>query len=238
MSADFDYAVENAVDADVNAMATEQGSTDVGDVTAVIHCDVLNDRTTAAQCDYFKEIRAKLATGEAALDIPDPIVRGETATVSFVVTRDPASSPVGDLLGSAPDDQFKLKVGRWMAAQLRGDGFEIEPADLQLRDLFTGDGARWDWQVTPKRAPHYRLILSAYVVVGAADGTKKETLLKSIEREVPVQVTLGQRFDDFFKDSTAWLTSGTNWLKALAGFIAAAIALWFTVFRKKEPTPS
>jgi len=229
MAADYDWAVENAVD-----VGTRQtGSIGAGAAPPEIYCDVLNDRTTPAQCDYFKEIRAKLATGEAALDIPDPIVRGETATVSFVVSRDPTSTPVGELLGSAPDDQFKLKVGRWMAAQLKGDGFEIEPADLQARDLFVGDGARWDWQVTPKRALKYRLILSAYVVVGAADGSKKETLLKSVERVVPVQVTWGQWFDDFFTDTTPLLEKALTWWNALKALVLGLGlgAIW--KYRKK-----
>jgi len=201
----------------------------------IIYCDVLHDRASRSQCAYYSQIWSKFDIGAGGIHVPPSIVRGETATVSFAISRDENSASLSDALGSAPDTKVKLKVGRLMAADLQGDGFKIEPTGLQKRDLFLGDSTRWDWQVTPLKAPKYRLVLSAYVVVKAADGSEKESFLKALELPLPVTITWGQRVSDFMDDSLAWLTKGTNWLKALTAFLLALGGL-FAVFRaRKKP---
>ena len=197
----------------------------------IIFCDVLGDRSSREECAYFREILSRLEVGDGGLLLPPEIVRGETATVSFVVTRDPKSAPAQVLLGRQATEVFELKVGRRMAALLQGDGFKIEPGGLQHRDLFVGKGARFDWRVTPQKALGYRLILSAYVVIPASDGSKKESLLKTIERDVPVTVTWGQWADDWLTDTITWLKKGTNGLKAL-GLLLLALGSVIVAYRK------
>ena len=203
------------------------------DPNEVIYCDVLHDRAPRSQCAYYAEIWSKLEVGAGGIRVPSSIARGETETVSFAISRDENAAPLTDALGGRPDTSVKLKIGRLMAAQLQGDGFRVEPGGLQQKDLFLGDTTRWDWQVTPLRAPKYRLVLSAYVVVRAADGSQKESLLKTLELPLPVTVTWGQRISDFMDDSLDWLTRGTNWLKALTAFLLALGGL-FAIFRTKE----
>lgn len=210
---------------------------EVRDPKEIVYCDVLRDEATGAQCDYYTKIWSKLEVGSGGVEFPPSIVRDETATISFAITRDPTDAPLDDVLGSAPDRRVTLKIGRFMAAQLQGDGFRIDPAGLQQRDLFVGNATRWDWRVTPVKARNHRLLLSAYVVVEAADGSRKESLLKTLELPLAVDVTWGQRLGDVLDDSQAWLTKGTNWLRALTVFLVALGGL-FAVFRRKKPAAS
>ena len=213
------------------------GPVDSGDPDEVIYCELLRDRSTRAQCDYLQLVWSKLEVGTGGVDVPDSIVRGESGTVSFAISRsaDLSSTKMEDVLGAKADQQVRLKIGRRMAAQLQGDGFTIAPTGLQQRDLFVGDAARWDWQVTPDKARRYRLLLSAYVVVQAADGSSKESLLKTLELPLSVKVTWGQRIGDLMDDSEAWLTRGTNWIKALTVFLISVGGL-IALFRRKKPS--
>ncbi len=204
------------------------------DPNEVIYCEVLQDQTTRAQCDYYQEIWDKLEVGAGGVVIPDSLVRGDTATISFAITRDPNDAPLPELLGQQPDQEVKLRIGQLMAAELQGDGFKIEPGGLQQRDLFVGNSTRWDWKVTPLKARTYQLMLSAYVVVRAADEAQKESLLKTLDLPLSVTVTWGQRLGDAMDDSQAWLAKGTNWIKALTAFLLAVGAL-IAIFRRKKP---
>jgi hypothetical protein len=204
------------------------------DPNEVIFCDVLRDRATRAQCDYLIKIWSSLEVGSGGVIVPPSIVRGDTATVSFAITRDAEAAPLADALGSKPDKEVTLKIGRFMASELQGDGFKIEPTGLQHKDLFLGDLTRWNWRVTPLRARNHRLLLSAYVVVPAADGKQKETLLKTLELPLEVKVTWSQKFGDLLDDSQAWLTRGTNWIKALTVFLVALGGLWVVLRGKRR----
>lgn len=219
-------------------VSSQVGGTDVTLVAhpnKVIYCGVLHDRATLSQCAYYEEIWSKLDVGSGGVHVPPSIERGETETISFAISRNQISAPLSDALGAKPNTEVKLKIGRLMAAQLQGDGFKIDPAGLQQRDLFLGDSTRWDWQVTPLKAPKYRLVLTAYVIVRSADGGEKQSLLKALELPLPVTVTWGQRVGDFMDDSIAWLTKGTNWIKALTAFLLALGALFAVVRRGKKP---
>ena len=229
----FEQASDDITVADVGANASASDD----DPDEVIYCKVLRDRITRAQCDHYTEIWSMLEVGAGGVEFPDTMVRGETETVSFALTAEQEDSEAAlkDALGGAPDQTVRLKVGRKMAAQLHGVGFRIEPEGLQQQDLFLSDSTRWEWRVTPLRASRYRLLLSAYVVVPAADGSEKESFLKTLELPLSVEVTWGHKFGDFLDDSQAWLERGTNWLAALAGFLAALVGvLAYFKFRKPK----
>jgi len=229
----------NAVDmnaVEVNAVETSAVGNAAGvksDPKEVIFCDILRDRATRADCDYYHEILAKLEVGAGGVDMPATIDRGDTATISFAISANPDQAPVAEMLGAKPKENVTLKIGRKMAVELQGDGFKIEPVGLQQRDLFIGQGARWDWRVTALKASHYRLLLSAYVVVPGPNDSNKPNLLKTLELTLPVHVTWSDWFDDLLTNSTAWLTKGTNWIKALTAFLLALLAL-FAIFRRKK----
>ncbi|HEU5286564.1 MAG TPA: hypothetical protein VFU20_08685 [Sphingomicrobium sp.] len=188
------------------------------------YCERLNDFATPAECAYFDTIWQKLATGTAGVRFPSDLTRGESGVVSLVIALggSGAGPSAEDLLGQRPDDEFKLKVARRMAAQLQGVGFEIDPGGLQHRDFHMGQGVRWDWRVTAVKARRHALTLSTYVVVRGPDGTQSETLLRSVERDLPVRVTLTQRFSDMV-DWVVGISTLTKTLFGALGVILVAL---------------
>lgn len=210
---------------------------------AVIYCDLIRDRTTRSDCDRVTEFVTRLDVGSGAVGHPRTMIRGETANIGFVVSSDTRPASVSDLLGTKPEAEVALKIGRIMAAQLQGDGFKIEPVGLQKRDLFAADGARWDWKVTALKAPRHRLSLSAYVVLPSQDGAEKENILKTLELPLSVTVTWGQWFDDFVADTSKRVENATALGKLLLGLVgvlsllATALGirtLWRSIKRRKS----
>jgi len=59
---------------------------------------------------------------------------------------------------------------------------------------------------------------------------------RSTDIPLAVKVTTGDRLRDALESSQDWMTRGTNWLKALAALLAAALAVWVAArkFRKPE----
>lgn len=187
-------------------------------------CEILNDRATVAECRYFTEIWSALKSGSGGIVFPERMLRGERRTVSLVVSRG-APATTEALLGERPSESFQLKVARRMAAELKGEGFEVDPAGLQLRDLNIGEGARWDWQVTAVKSPRHNLTLSAYAVVLSPDGSRNDSLIRSLKRDIPVDVGWRQKYADFVV-GVVGLSDLTKTLVAALGALLAALVLF------------
>lgn len=202
-------------------------------------CERVQERVAPWRCEYFEEAWESLQRGVGGVDHPARMQRGETATVTLVLGRpDPGTDIMPDeqlsnMLGKEPDETFKVKVGRRMAAQLHGDGFDIKPSGLVQKDLFIGQGQKWEWKITALKNPKHDLSLSTYAVIAAPDGMK-ENLLRTIKVDIPVNVTWQQRIED----TTVDLSLLEKFALGLAAFITAAGAIWLAVksLRPKPPT--
>ena len=189
-------------------------------------CEVVGETMTPSQCRAFEEAWATLKQGVGAISKPERMRRGETATVALVLgrgsdTRGTGGDRLRDLLGREPDETFKTRVGRRMAAQLSGNGFKIEPAGLVTKDLFLGEGQIWEWKVTALKGPRHALRLSAYAVIPSPDGLK-ENLLRTVQLSIPVELTWQQRLED----ATESLSVLEKLLLGLAALVAAGAGLW------------
>jgi hypothetical protein len=209
-----------------------------------IACPLLGDFAPREECLRLYSIFLQLRTGTGGLVAPEEMTRGDSARVSFAISRRPAERSLPDLLGEQPTDQFSLRIGRRMAARLEGEGFSIRPAGqpdadgLVHQDIFVGDGARWAWDITAQKATRHRLILSVYVVIESRDGARQGTLLKSISREIPVRVTWSQWTNDLTAEIVAILDAWKGVLIAATALLAALIAFrkrLAQLFRKKSP---
>jgi hypothetical protein len=182
-----------------------------------------------ARCEEIERAWNNLEQGRGAIAYPNAMERDETATVTLVLGRpgDASSaidSTIKDLLGAEPDQKFKVRVARRMAARLQGDGFNIEPEGLIVKDLYLGEGQSWDWKVTAQKNPRYLLRLSTYAVVVSPNGFK-ENLLKTVQIDVPVRVTWQQKLGDI----TGNLSIVQALVAGLAALLTALLGVWVAV---------
>jgi hypothetical protein len=201
-----------------------------------VYCDLIQDNIPAAECEHYRQVWARLETGEGALDAPPAMTRGVAQIVSFALTR--ASAPVraGEMLDSAPEKTAAVRVGRRMAARLEGESFTIDPAGLVERDLFAGGAGRWDWTVTPTRGGPQRLRLGVYVIVRSPDGASRENLIRTLSHDINVAVAKGDQRKDAIRESKSWLDLANEWLLALAALVGGGLlAVWLAIRKFRAP---
>lgn len=196
-----------------------------------IFCQPVEEEVSRADCRRYGNMVASLERGVAAFNPPKTMLRGHSAVVELSIAKGEDFTVVAEQVdeSAAPAHTFKAKVGRYMMAELTGSGFKIDPAGPQPQDLFVSGNGYWQWRVTALKAPMHKLILKAWAQKRAPDGSLRQVWLKTVHREITVEVTLGQRVEDIRLDSMAWFERGNNWAKALAGLIGALGSVWVAI---------
>lgn len=193
-------------------------------------CAATEEMLTAAEC---AAISVPAATGSGAFNSPDHMLRGESVPVRLVISRTAGSTAPAAQVEALPGTIVTIapSVGRYMVAELTSiDGaFKVEPVPGSARqqDLFTSSGARWEWKVTALTSGRHVLTLTTQVVQKLPDGSfKPRSAPLPEDHAIVIDVTTGQRIADMIDAAIGWLGKTENLLKALAGAIAAGLALW------------
>jgi hypothetical protein len=148
----------------------------------------------------------------------------------------PAPTPnqiVGALEGTT--ETIAPQVGRFMSADLSGDGFKIEALGPASQEIPPGEQATWEWNVTPTEGGSHTLTLKT-VVEGVVAGKHYPLSRTQTIKRVQVDVS----WPGWFADELDQLTRGMNHLRLfLVGFAALlAVALlirWRWKNRDKGP---
>lgn len=161
----------------------------------------------------------------AALDAQD-------RSASAAAPAQPAPTPaetVDPLQGETV--QFTPLVGRFMRAELVGNGFEITPLTPASQEVLADSVTTWSWRVVANEGGRRSLTLRTVVEGCTAEGQCYPLRSTSHNYDVTVTVGLLGQAQDF-------LTAAPNWLRLLAGVLTALAVLvgaWFglrSAFRK------
>jgi hypothetical protein len=119
-------------------------------------------------------------------------------------------------------ETFVPKVGRFMSAELAGQGFEIKAVTPRSQELPDAGQAIWTWEVKAKQKGSRTLTLKT-VVEGEVNGRRymldDTQTLKTVTVEVGMVDTIGD-----------WLDALPSWLKRITAILialAALVAAWF-----------
>ena len=135
-----------------------------------IRCREVGKRTTAEQCEDYRQQIADLDAGVAAFDPPRAMVKGVPVEVRLAIGPEGDRAGAVRAVGGSKDAVVApIAVGTVMRAQLIGRAFTVDPAAPV--DLVMGRARRqvWSWDVTPLREGQHPL--SAEITVLADDGT-------------------------------------------------------------------
>jgi hypothetical protein len=248
----------------------------------VAMCDVIQRRIAVSDCQDLRTLAADVRRGGAALNAPDPMMRGQKAQVTLVVDRrspeliarldadtvaagnppltangkdgasadsnavatdpgnvfenaaDPAAggedqtdgpTPV-DIVGKMPGtvEEFAPKVGRFMSAELIGQGFDIRriSPDTASQEIPAGGQATWTWEVTARQEGQRTLTVRT-TVEGEVDGRRYPLANSQTVKAVTVKVSAYDRVGDWLDAAPLWLKRVTAILTALGALVGA----WF-----------
>ncbi len=177
---------------------------------------------TAAQGAERVELEARSATLDTEI---------EQLNVQMARTGAPQtpSETVDPLQGETVE--FTPLVGRFMRAELVGNGFEITPLSPPSQEVLPDSVTTWNWRVVANEGGRRSLTLRTVVEGCTAAGQCYP--LRSTSRNYDVTVTVG-----LIGQARDLLTEAPTWLRLLAGVLTALAVLvgaWFglrSAFRK------
>lgn len=112
---------------------------------------------------------------------------------------------------------FAPTVGRFMKAELTGEGFEIERLSAEHQEVLLDSQTTWEWKVKAiKGASH---ILTLKTVVEAKDDQGNYVPLRSTTKNQTIKVEV--KFWDRVLD---WILGAPVWIKAITALASALIA--------------
>lgn len=226
------------------------------------YCDELQRMVPESDCTLARELVARADAGIGAFNAPSPIKRGETVLIQLVLAMAPPPAPAEmpreiekkkdsadeTLRHGAPPAQptpaqtvdplpgetveFTPIVGRHMAAELSGEGFDIVAKSPREQDVLPQSQTSWEWLVTPHVKGLHTLTLKTFVEAEFSD--HKRLALRSLTTNKTIEVTVTPMgvVSDVIDSAIVWLKKTENLLKAVAGLVAAAVALWLALRKR------
>lgn len=214
-------------------------------------CEEIGRRVSQADCDVLNQLADGAQAGVAAFNAPDPMKRGERHTLQLAIGHAPTPEEIAERVAASRAEaqraeaasatgehgglgdngprvtvdplegetvEYQPLVGRFMRAELSGAGFNITAQSPASQEVLPDSVTTWTWEVIAQQGGQRALTLTTVVEGCTAQGQCYP--LRSTSRNYAVNVTVGWlgRAEDF-------LTAAPNWLKLLAGVLAALAAL-------------
>jgi hypothetical protein len=189
--------------------------------------------TSAADCANYKLIAAHVKAGVAAFNAPDPMFVGQSTTLQLAVgeTGSPVTQMVGKI-GGRPTP-YGLPIGRFMSAELLGEGFDIDPKGPQSKEVPMDSVTTWEWKITAREEGLRTLILKTTVNAVAPDGRYLPLRSSTKNQSIHIKVSAWDRFWNIIAKLPGWLKAITAVVTAAGALIAAILGLRHRA--KKEP---
>jgi len=157
------------------------------------------------------------------IDVAGNSAAPQTENRSTVAIEDPTPRRVVSRMGGRPET-FSPRIGRFMRAELTGQGFEIRARTAASQEIPRGGSATWIWDVTAREGGSRTLNLIT-VAEGVVRGRHYPLARTPTLRTVTVEVTLPDRIWDALTALPGWIKLLTGVLVPLGGLLTAWYAL-------------
>lgn len=160
---------------------------------------------------------------EVAEPEPDPAAPIKPASA----TRPTSPERPADVVDPAYGDtrEYSPVVGRFMAAELTGDGFKIEPVTPRSQEVLKDSVTVWEWRVTAIAGGKRQLLLKTVVEAQMANGERLPLRSTTHSEDVDVTVGIWGLVQDTLTTAPLWIKLLTGAIAALAGLIGAIVGL-------------
>ena len=179
--------------------------------------------------DRIDSFLAQLPEGSIAFNAPQTMLAGETVEMRLALSPQLSVEALGQRLEGLPGavQGATVRVAPVMEAVLTGQNFAVAAITPARQAVARNEVTEWRWQVTATTAGEHRLHLVLNVQV---DGTSRT--LRTFDRTILVDVTLGRQISAFATDNWQWL-----WTTALVPLAGWAWRRRQTSHRPTESTP-
>jgi len=168
---------------------------------------------------------AAASDGNNAAGVPDNEAAQKKVFHSKTIVPVESVQKPEDVVKTMPGtvESYNPIVGKYMIAQLVGDGFAIDPPTPVEHELVDGGVTTWEWKVTPLEKGPHTLTLTTTVEGVTSDGKKYPLKSTTRNQVITVKLTLWQSILDFLTAVPAVLKIITA---ALASVTALVLGIW------------
>jgi hypothetical protein len=146
---------------------------------------------------------ASMSTAPIAFNVPKAMQLEDTAEVKLILGP---GHDLKELIATLNKDAegANIRITDRMEAHLSGTGFKIIPVTPELQAVSRADLTSWQWDVKATEKGHHLLHLTLTAVFDLG-GSLTPRAMKTFDRTIEVNVTVGKRIADFGHDNWQWL---------------------------------
>lgn len=149
----------------------------------------------------------QLEWSNIAFNAPDRIQLGEEVTIELLLSPKASIKDLQrQLSGVGRREGARIRASNRMEAILSGSSFEITPTTPQTQAVSSQHTTQWMWRIEPTEPGEQTLHLRVYAQVDI-NGQGVPTEVKTFDRAIEVDVTMGQRIRMFMQEHWEWLVA-------------------------------
>lgn len=170
--------------------------------------------------DDIDEIVRQLPVASIAFNAPTTLGLSESTEIQLLLSlREPVSKLKPQLTEAGRKEGARIQVSDEVEARLTGLGFRIEAITPETQVVRQSATSRWRWDVEATETGSQQLHLTVSALV-AVDGQGTPAAIRTFDRDIDVNVTLGQRVVDVATEySKVWAAA----LVPLAGLVGGLL---------------
>jgi hypothetical protein len=173
--------------------------------------------TPANQAEVIERFVKNMQLGNIAFNAPSTINLQEHAVIQLILSLKKSIDDLKKMIEAEGEKQgASIRVSNMMVAQLRGTNFQINAVTPETQVVTSHEATEWKWEVKPTSAGRQKLFLTLSAPF-TVDGQSTSKLIRSYDKTIEVNVTLGQRATDFIDKYWQWLWAAV--ILPLAGWL-------------------
>jgi hypothetical protein len=123
----------------------------------------------------------------------------------------------------------RIKVSNRMEARLSGPSFQITAITPEEQAIGSAETVEWRWEIKPSAAGRHNLHLTLTALLNV-DGASTRRAIRTFDKAIEVEVTLGQRASEFLGRNWQWL-----WAALLLPLVGWLLNRWKGKSRALRP---
>jgi hypothetical protein len=146
-----------------------------------------------------------LELGNIAFNAPTSMNLKDIAQIQLLLSTQKSIRELGDMLIAAGEKEgARIQVSNCMEARLSGGGFQITAVTPEEQAIASKGVTEWKWEVKPKSPGLQQLHMTLNAIFNV-DNTSMRRAIRTYDKTIEVEVTLGQRISGFIGKHWKWL---------------------------------
>lgn len=162
--------------------------------------------------------------GNVAFNAPHSMNLEETALIQLILSLVKPIEELKQMIKAEGEKEgAQIRISNRMEARLTGPNFQITAITSEEQAITLNDVTKWEWEIKPTSSGRQRLHLTLTALF-SLNGMSTSRTIRTFDKTIEVQVTLGQKIAIFFRQNWQWLWAA----------IVVPVVAWLWKRRRKK----